>query len=210
MYKYKHFIKENIAPKGVKNIVVYDSNDKKVCTIPLGRLSPITKEKLYSFGLVSDIHLYHLSASWNPNPKFDNALTYFESKGCAFCTHCGDISQTGLFGVSDKENLAPEQFEKYKEICGKHTITVYGKCGNHESYVNPITNNLSELKEYTGYDLYYKIEYQNDIFIFCGQPSATIPMSDEAFTFLSETLSANSDKDVLFLFTQFGKKIVEM
>ena len=74
-YKYKHFIPQNIAPSGAKSIGVYNQNSEKICTIPLGRLAPTTKEKLYSFGLLSDIHLFHLPASWNPNPKFDNALT---------------------------------------------------------------------------------------------------------------------------------------
>lgn len=193
-YKYKGFIPQNIAPKNAEHIAVYNSNGEKVAVIPLGRLKQPTKQKLYSFGLVSDIHLYPTDVSWNPNPKFDNALTFFENAGCSFCIHCGDISQTGLYKEGDKVNLAPEQFAKYKEICDKHTIPVYGICGNHESYVNPITNNLAELRTYTGNELYYKLEHRNDVFIFCGQPSATIPMSDEAFNFLSETLSANSNK----------------
>lgn len=194
-YKYKHFIPQNVAPKNVKRIGVYDENGKRICGIPLGTLAPPTGTKLYSFGLLSDIHLYPLAAvAWTPETKFDNALTFFESKGCSFCAHCGDITQTGLYREGDKVNLSPEQFAKYKEICDKHSIPVYGICGNHENYVNPITNNLAELKTYTGTDLYYKLEFQNDVFIFCGQPAATTPMSDEAFTFLSNTLAANSDK----------------
>ena len=38
MYKYNHFIPQNIAPKGAKSIGVYDGN-KKICTIPLGRMA---------------------------------------------------------------------------------------------------------------------------------------------------------------------------
>lgn len=196
-WKYTHFIKQNIAPVGTKRIVVYDDTGRKVTSISLGSLAPPNTQPLYSFGLVSDIHLYLDGVSWvdwNPNPKFDSALSFFENKGCEFCIVCGDLTQTGLYNEGDKINLAPGQFAKYKEICDKHTIPVYCICGNHESYVNPITNNLDELKAYTGNDLYYKVEYQNDVFIFCGQPSGPIPMSDEAFDFLSETLAANSNK----------------
>lgn len=196
-WKYTHFIKQNIAPGGAKRIVVRSDDGREVARIPLGGLTPPDAQPLYSFGLVSDIHLYDKTASWvdwDPNTKFDNALSYFENQGCAFCVVCGDLTQTGLYNEGDKVNLAPGQFEKYQEICDQHDIPVYCICGNHESYVNPITNNLDELKAYTGNDLYYKVEYQNDVFIFCGQPSGPIPMSDEAFDFLSETLAANSNK----------------
>lgn len=194
-YVYDHFIPQNTAPKGSKSIGVYDESGKKICTIPLGTLAPKEGPPLYSFGLLSDIHLYPLAAvAWTPEVKFDNALTFFESKGCLFCAHCGDITQTGLFNEGDTVNIAPAQFAKYKELCDKHSIPVYGICGNHESYVVPITNNLAELITYTGTSLYYKEEIQNDVFIFCGQPSGSIPMSDEAYTFLTDTLAANSNK----------------
>lgn len=193
-YKYTHFIPQNVAPVNAKSIGVYDSKGEKVYTIPLGRLTPPMKEKLYSFGLVSDMHLYKIITSWDGNTKFDNALTYFESKNCVFCAHCGDITQTGLYSEGDKVNLAPVQFEKYKEICDKHTIPVYGLCGNHENYVVPITNNLTELKYYTGTELYYTITHGNDLFIFIGQPSYNEVMGDDALLWLYETLEENRNK----------------
>ena len=194
-YVYKHFIPQNTAPKGAKSIGVYEGNGKKICSIPLGGLTPPNGQKLYSFGLVSDIHLYPLAAvAWTPETKFDNALTAFEDAGCSFCAHCGDMTQTGLYNEGDKTTLAPAQLAKHKEICDKHSIPVYGICGNHESYINPITNNLTELKTYTGTDIYYKVEHQNDVFIFCGQSASSTPMSDEACDFLSTTLAANSNK----------------
>ena len=105
-YKYKHFIPQNTAPSGAKRIGVYNAKGEKVYNIPLGRLAPTTKEKLYSFGLVSDIHLYPISAvAWTPEVKFDNALSYFESMGCSFCVHCGDITQTGFFREGDTVNM---------------------------------------------------------------------------------------------------------
>jgi hypothetical protein len=38
-YMYNHFIPQNTAPKGAKNIGVYKDN-KKIFTIPLGKLAP--------------------------------------------------------------------------------------------------------------------------------------------------------------------------
>lgn len=193
-YKYKHFIPQNTAPNGATSIGVY-KDGVKVATIPLGRMKPPSKEKLYSFGLVSDMHLYPYAAvAWTPETKFDAALTYFESEGCVMCAHCGDSTQTGFFREADKENIDVEQFAKYKEICDNHTIPVYGICGNHESYVVPISNNLTELKTYTGTDLYYTVEQGNDLFIFVGQPSGSVVMGDDAYSWLSETLEANSNR----------------
>lgn len=192
-YKYNGFISQQIAPKNAQSIGVYN-NGVKICDIPLGRLTPVTKTKQYSFGLVSDMHLWKAGLGWSPDIKFDNALTYFESQGCVFCANCGDITQTGLFFEGDAVNMKPEQFENYKMICDRHTIPVYGICGNHESYVVPITNNLAELKAYTGTDLYYTVTQGNDLFIFIGQPYNVCPMSDEALAWLTTTLEANSNK----------------
>lgn len=201
-YVYRHFIPQNTAPKGVKSIGVYDSNGEKICEIPLGRMTPPNTEPLYSFGIVSDVHISHNTAvAWQPIPKFDNALTYFEDKGCAFCVACGDLTNTGFYRRTDESDasttyLDEQQFTKYKEICDKHTIPVYELMGNHESYYGmPITNNLDKLEAYTGKNvLSYTIEQGNDLFILCGQPRDSSVMSDEDFTWLSETLEVNKDK----------------
>ena len=194
-YKYNHLIPQNIAPNGAKSIGVYDSDGNKLANVALGNLTPPSKEKLYSFGVLSDIHLYPLAAvAWKPEIKFEAALTYFENNGCDFCTHCGDITQTGLFNEGDAVNIAPAQFAKYKEICDKHNIPVYGICGNHESYVAPIENNLTELRQYVGNDLYYTVAQENDLFVFIGQPQGNKPMSDQALQWLYETLETNRSK----------------
>lgn len=201
-YKYTHFIPQNIAPKGAKKIVVYDGNGTTVCTIPLGRMAQPSKPKLYSFGLVSDIHLWTSDLEWKGNTKFDNALTYFENYGCEFCCISGDLTQTGLYKRTVENDasttyLDEGQLKKYQEICGNHpNLPVYEIAGNHESYYSmPITNNLTKWGTYTGQNvLHYTVEYQNDVFIFCGQPRGSDGMTDEAFTFLSNALSANSNK----------------
>ncbi len=193
-YVYRHFIPQNTAPSGAQKIGVYDSNGKKVLTIPLGGLTPTGGEKLYSFGLLSDIHVWVVEPTWSGNQKLDNALTCFENEGCAFVIHAGDITQTGFYREAAKDTLDPEQFAMYKSICDQHTIPIYGICGNHESYVHPITDNLAELKQYTGTDLYYTVEQGDDLFILIGQPSYNEVMGDDALQWLEETLADNASR----------------
>lgn len=197
-YKYEHFIPQNTAPAGAKKIGVYDSNGKRVLTIPLGGLTPPTGTKLYSFGLFSDIHTFKSATNWDGNGKFDRGLSYLESYGCAMCIISGDLTQTGLYDEQSGGGyvLNEAQFAKYKEICDKHTIPVYELCGNHESYYGqPITNNLDKLNTYTGKNvLSYTVAQGNDLFILCGQPRDAAVMSDEDFLWLGETLAANTDR----------------
>lgn len=193
-YVYRHFIPQNVAPSGAQKIGVYDG-DKRVLTIPLGGLTPPKSGKLYSFGLLSDLHVWKTVSSWDGNTKLDNALAFLQSKGCVFCAHCGDITQTGFFNEGDTKTFDPSQFEIYKTICAKYTMPVYGICGNHESLGGvPITNNLTELKQYTGTDLYYTIEQGGDLFVFIGQPNYNTVMGDDALAWLQTTLAGNTGR----------------
>lgn len=195
MYQYRHFIPQNTAPSGAQKIGVYDSNGKKVLTIPLGSLTPPSGSPLYSFGLLSDLHVWKTLSSWNGNAKLDNALSYLQGQGCVFTAHCGDITQTGFYNEGDKNTFDPSQFEVYKSICDKYTMPVYGICGNHESLAGvPITNNLAELKQYTGTDLYYTIEQGNDLFVFIGQPTYNKVMGDDALAWLQAALADNANR----------------
>lgn len=200
-YKYTHFIKQNTAPKGAKSIGVYNGTEK-VAEIPLGRMTPPTTEPLYSFGLISDMHVhYNQYVAWQPIPKMNNALSFFEEYGCVFCIACGDLTNTGFYLRTDEatagtEYLDTQQFAKYKEICDGHTIPVYEICGNHESYYGmPITGNLELLETYTGNGvLSYTVTQGNDLFILCGQPKDAWVMSAEDYQWLKTTLEANADK----------------
>ena len=194
IYKYTHFIKQNVAPDGIKNLAVY-RNGEKICTIPMGNLAPTNKSKKYSIGVVSDVHFANMNTvAWTPHIKFDNALSYFENKGCSFCCVGGDLTQTGFYLESVPDTLNTNQFAQYKQICEAHTIPVYEICGNHDSYVKAITNNLSELANYAGADMYYSIEQDGDVYLFLSQPSATIPMTDKALQWLYEALEENRNK----------------
>ena len=201
-YMYPHFIPQNTAPSEAKSIGVYDSNGKQIGTIALGRMTRPQKTKLYSFGFVSDIHIWKVNSSsyGNSNEKFDNALSYFESKNCNFCIVAGDLTVTGLYLSTDdtpaNAQLDEGQFSAYKGICDKHRIPIYELMGNHESYYGkPISNNLALMQTYIGKSaLSYTVTQGNDLFILCGQPRDAWVMSSEDLTWLGNTLEANKDK----------------
>lgn len=167
MYRYTHFIPQNIAPKGAKRIGVYDGNGKKVTTIPLGRLTPPTGTKRYSFGLISDTHICPESGSGPVvSVRMDAALTWFEQQGAVFVAHCGDLVNFGIEEPAGTYN--PSQYEEYKRICDLHpNLPVYAAAGNHDQ---PIDIYMDEYKAFTGHDLRFIVEHDNDVFIFMGMP----------------------------------------
>lgn len=200
-WKYTHFIKQNIAPTGTKRIVVYDADGKEVTSVALGGLKPPKSQPLYSFGLVSDIHLYDESVSWvdwAPNTKFDNALSYMEERGCVMCIVCGDLTQTGYYSQDTSGNyyLDESQLIFYRDICEKHSIPVYELAGNHECYYSrPIIDNLDRWEQHTGKrELAYTITQGNDLFIFLGQPEQHAVMSDDALNWVIQLLQDNANK----------------
>ena len=202
-YKYTHFIPQNIAPKGAKSINVYDDNENKICSIPIGRMAQPMGTKRYSFGLVSDTHICPDNTTDNVGTKvserLDRAFSWFEEQGAVFVAHCGDMTNWGIVDKTGTYN--PVEFEEYKRICDSHpNLPVYGICGNHESYYAPIVNYEDKLIEYTGHGIRFTAEHDGDVFIFFGQPKSTtlyvsgsdLPVPE--LVWLQEQLSNNSDK----------------
>lgn len=189
MYKYTHFINENIAPVGAQKIGVYDENGKRVGGFSLGRLNPPTENKLYSFCALSDIHLTYDTA----NADFQRALTYAENSDCVFTCICGDLTSTG----------SESELSQYKSIVATYAPTkpVHAMAGNHENYS---TKSQTYLENYTGQPLYYSFTSGNDVFIMLGhyggyggdgigwRPSEFL--STNEVQWLYETLEANRNK----------------
>lgn len=193
-------IAENIAPPNAKNLAIFNG-DKKICNVDITKMNPTNLgTKLYSFGLLSDVHVNTFSGD-NNAVVFENALAYFDAQGCGFVCVSGDLTQTGFHmyendATIDTVNWYDDtQFAEYKRIRELHpNMPVYGICGNHEGYVKPITENLVDLKEFAGCDLTFTIKIEEDLFVFIGQEHPYRPMSEEQFIWLGETLDANKDK----------------
>ena len=195
MYKYTHFIPENIAPTGAKEIGVYNSAGKRVASIPLGRLAPYSGQKRYSFCALADIHLTYDTA----NTDFQRALTFAESN-CDFTCIAGDLTSTGSITEGATNEMA-----LYKSIVTNYAKTkpVYAISGNHEtSYGTYITDD--RIQPYTGNGLYYSFTKGNDVFIMLGYYGAYHEtnggwrsdefLSVQEIQWLYRTLEANRNK----------------
>lgn len=190
--KYNYFIDLNKAPSNASKIGVYNSSGERVGGITIPQSSKIDLaslgEKQYSFGCISDIHLQYDTAT----DDFKKALTYFnENENVAFTCICGDLSKNGL----------ESELQTYKEYVDTYSPStpVYAISGNHEGFNSDI---LSILEKYTERPLYYSIEYENDVFVFCGIKASKEGelFTTEELQWLYETLEENRNKRV-FLFS---------
>lgn len=184
-----NLIPQNIAPSNAVKVVIFNNAGKKICTVPLGNLSPKPLgEKLYSFGAISDIHLQNSTAQ----SDFATALEYFnEVENVAFTCVCGDLTQTGT-----ADNLAV--YKNHIEIYSPDT-PVYAIAGNHESYSEDWSQNgedtvKSLIEIYTGKPLYYSFTYGNDVFIMVGICADGANFGTGGLQWLYETLEANRNK----------------
>lgn len=184
MARYADFIPQNVAPKTVKRIGIYDNTGKRVGVIPLADLSfPKEVQKLYSFGALSDIHLQYDTAQ----ADFKRALTYLnETEDVAFTCIAGDLTSSG-----SNSDLA--QYKTYVDTYSADT-PVYAVSGNHENYRGTDLPNVIE--QYTGHPLYYSFTHNNDVFIMLGikGDSSGNLFTAEELQWLYETLEANRNK----------------
>ena len=213
-------IRENIAPSNVKNLAIFNANGVKICSVPLGRMNLNNKNlgtKLYSFGLLSDIHVIggsdlgtkeiDTNTGYIPaGTKFRRALEYFKNNGCSFVTHSGDMTTIGFYWNRGDTEKFYTQFQEYKDICEVVDIPVYGTTGNHESYNAFIKDDLEDLTAYTNIPSFeYSINHGNDMFIFLGMPTSYQPVSDKALEYLEKTLSENKNKRCfIYVHSQLG------
>lgn len=178
--QYKHLIPQNIAPVGVRRMGIVDEKGNRVGQIALNKLTPPNPgKKMYSFGLLSDVHITLDTAE----DDFKSALTYLNNTVDFICIS-GDLTYDG----------SEEQLGQYKSIVdGYAKIPVYVCAGNHEHYTS---KSSSYLQNYTKHPLYYTIERGTDVFIFVGVASATEGemFADGELQWLYETLEKYRNK----------------
>lgn len=185
---YESLIRENVAPKGTQQIVVYNAEGAQVGVISLGTLKlPETGNKLYSFGAISDVHIVYDTAK----DDFRRALRYFKNnQDVDFVCISGDLTDKGT----------ESELTQYTDIITEVQMNkpIYAVAGNHEHYR---TTSNSYLSKYTGYDLCYTVDIGNDVFIMVGIASGSKDTKDKEEIFyegtlqwLYETLEANRNK----------------
>lgn len=192
-----HFIAQNVAANSSFHIGVYGKNGKKKGYIPLENLAFPTDlgKKLYSFGALSDIHLY----AGDADTDFQRALTYFtQTEKVDFTCICGDLTNFGRV----------DEYEHYKDMVDTYSpnTPVYAIAGNHDAtdaYNGgdaALTLTYDGIAPYTGNPLYYTFTQGNDLFIMMGQRRWEYGyVNDDLFSveelqWLYDTLEANRDK----------------
>lgn len=180
---YDNFIPQNVATLGARRIGVYNNNGARIGFIPIGPLTPPDpKQKLYSFGAISDIHLNYDTAE----SDFRKALTYLnDTEDVAFTCIAGDLTGNGT----------TDQLQVLKDRIATWSVDtpVYCVTGNHDGYNSNIENII---ETYTGHPLYYSFEHDNDMFIMCGIKSSNegTLFTTAELQWLYETLEANRNK----------------
>ena len=90
---FKGFLDCNIAPQKATKIGIYDNNGNKVGTIPLFNFKKKQGTKLYSFGLISDLHI-QVNDTYDGQNDLRRAFNFFTDYGVDMTCCCGDIADT--------------------------------------------------------------------------------------------------------------------
>ena len=155
---YEDFIRENVAPREAKVIGIYNTAGERQVSIALSARPDVSERPLYSFGLLSDVHIGR--AEINPETDFERALKFFNAKGVAHTCICGDITQNG------KE----AEYQSWAAVAGLADAPIYTTTGNHDATKSGITPELWTL--YTGLPLVFErsVEHngKTDHFLFLG------------------------------------------
>ena len=197
---YKGFIPENCAPPGCSSIGLYDEKGirRGGIRVPARMRAPKGK-RLYSFGVVSDVHTY-ATASYagdtTANDDFAKALAYYSdlyNKGTLdFLAICGDLT---CYGNSLRQQNEPRtDLDRYLSLVSAPGVTVpiYAMAGNHEWWGSAVDD--ATMERYTGHPLSYSFPYRNDLFIMCGMASASYAFTDDSVAWLKSVLEENRNR----------------
>ena len=174
------FIPQNVAPENARKVVICDGNGKILCRCSLGHLAmPNLGTKKYSVGELSDTHTNTYSNAQDSYTDLERAISWLSNNAEMTCIS-GDLAHLRY----DYDG----GLQKHKEIvdANKGDMEVYGIPGNHEHWDNNaavVTLTDAEIKEYTGYPMYYTVTNQptdeskrnyyssivgEDVYIMCG------------------------------------------
>ena len=126
---YNDFIKTNVAPYAASQIGVYNSNGERVGSIPLGTFKPDYGERLYRFGVISDVHNETDQTSENQN-DLRNALNFFNQKeDIEFTCITGDLTQ---YSYSSGDLTTEMTLYQANLAAINNSTPVYPTTGNHD------------------------------------------------------------------------------
>lgn len=192
---YEDFVDQNIAPREAEMIGIYASEGDRVSGFSPAGLKPAYPDTpLYTFGLLSDVHIGRSSSS-KAESDFENALNFFNSQNVLMTCICGDATQTGT----------EEQLASYASIRAKANAPVYTTTGNHDCTGDTGVNPALWAQYTEGAVVFEKTVEKNgkkDHFLFFGMSyyNFTVPYLEEHFAWLEDKLEEYRNERC-FIFT---------
>ena len=185
-----HFIPQNRLPND-GYIGVYNGTEL-VGKVKANALKmPDLGEKLYSFGVLSDVHVTY--AGDTAKNRFAKALKFFnEVEKVAFTVIAGDLTADGTAA----------EYATYQNYVTDYSPNglVYAITGNHDVYtVNPAPFETEySTVPYTGHPLDYEIEQGGDLFLRVGMRGWSFYTGEmftvDELTWLEQRLDANAGR----------------
>ena len=178
---------------GTESIIIYDANDSGLnITIsltvkePAADSTPSTPSTgstlLYSFGLLSDIHLDGVDNEGKSKEDFTKALSLFNDKASFICIS-GDVSRDGR----------AKDWTLVKTMFAKSKVPIYCIKGNHDNK----SVGSTEFKNATGRPDDYVIEYKGDVYIYLSMKNDngdTGGLDSSKLTWLKKQLTTYKNK----------------
>ena len=160
---------------------------------------PASERPLYSFGVLSDLHLQYGQDDYGGVADFQRALTYLQDR-VSFTCISGDL--VAWAGYGDVEYFGTINYmEQYKKCIEQYagSMPVYECAGNHETYPQQGVSGTIDVdlwRETTGKELYYSFSQGDDVFIFLSLKSTNKNdlFADGGLNWLEETLETNKNK----------------
>lgn len=181
------FISTNIIPKEATRIIaIKDGKIKASYKITSNKLN--TDTKLYSIGLLSDIHIDMTDDKSNSVSDFTAALNRFKQENVTAICSTGDTVVDGT----------QVEVEKFIELKNSTTIPMYIARGNHDCRDYSLSN--WDLVEPNGQ--YFEKEIGGDIYLFMGMKAESYNLdlfSTDQLNWLKERLEYYKNRRV-FLF----------
>ena len=188
-------------PEGTKYIRLKSDIDNEY-TIDIVKerviLRKFLKEEnfLYSFGLLSDVHIdNNYDADYSDEAMSDedykNALRFLEDEGANFIAYCGDMTKNYSDAEADYQLLA--------ECLKESHVPNYIIKGNHDAGTGGFDEYISEISRFT-------VPYNDDLFIFVGNGSSTGSnggLTQSRVDYIRSIIEDNPDRRLFLMYHQF-------
>ena len=154
---FKALLECNVAPPQASKIGVYDSNGNAVGTVLPYNYRKRQNRKLYSFGLISDLHM-QINDTYDSQNDLRRAFDFFTEEGINMTLCCGDIADTNQL----------QEYINFKAIKDQYpNMRFYSCTGNHDcSGANGY--NKTYWNTYVGCDKTFELTQDGDHLLFVG------------------------------------------